>query len=342
MITSELRNKLPKDIVPVADFHWGFDPGILMTARMCQLAMKIMNFKRGDKDIYVCSDMYRCHVDSIQVYTGCTLGSGRLSVRDFGKNSIIVYNKKTNVANRFFLKSGYPDIFTEFVPDIPKPELGKIMGKIAFSIINLRLEDLVSFEAVELSNKFRDFMLWGEVIEVSKDYYKAIGQAVNEKQVKIDSDEIIKVNEFIAGNINQSEENLLSYIKAGYDRLAKGGDRFDIYAVSEGGDNIGDATQALFGLTYGNKHLLVTEKSGNGAITLFSYAKKEGIRYVPDGYNVTCENVNITLDFKPNYPAVDRIYCEVCNELVFDSKEEIIDSKRVCSECARDCFEKVI
>lgn len=342
MINAKLKNKLPKNIFTVADFHWGFDPGILMTAKMCHFAMKKMKIKKGDTNIYVCSDMYRCHIDSPQVYLGCTVSSSRLSVKDFGKNSIIFYDSKKDKAQRFFLKAGYPDIFKKFVPNLSSDDAGRVMREIAFSILKIKPEDMISYENIRLSNKFKQYIKKGNLIYIPSKYYKKINQSeiiIGRSNLKVL--EKNKIKNFSGRVPNLKEELLLSYIKNYVDFLSKEEDRYDIYSVSEGPNFLADAVQVLLGFTYGNKHLKLSKSTKNKAITIFSHKHNKGIRLYLKGNKIISENVLITYKFDKNYFATKRVYCDECNEIVFDSKERRMKSKNICLECDKNSFKKL-
>jgi len=160
MLPEDLQSqidKIPKDILPVVEFHRGIDPGIVSMACLVQVAMKEMNFTRYNRDIFIVCEINRCHIDSIQILTGCTIGNRRLRVKNFGKWAMTVFNVKEKKAVRFYVKPGFPprDFFKEFKPGLPKHEIVKIAQRAAFKLLEIPPEEYVRREEVRLKEKIK-------------------------------------------------------------------------------------------------------------------------------------------------------------------------------------------
>ncbi len=142
------EKQIPSDLKPIVDFHGGWDPGILFGARLAQAALKAMNRRKGDKDLFVISENSRCHLDSIQWVTGCTLGGRKLIVKDFGKTALSLIDRNTGKGVRVYLKRGCPpeEFGSRLHKGLSREEAREIVREMAFKLLS---EDLDSFIGVQ-------------------------------------------------------------------------------------------------------------------------------------------------------------------------------------------------
>ncbi len=96
---------MDKKIVNLAiDLHGHLAPGIALGLRMSEIALSIMNTKKGDKYLVGISETARCLADAMQAATGCTLGHGSAFVEDYGKLALTLGDVRTKKGVRVALK----------------------------------------------------------------------------------------------------------------------------------------------------------------------------------------------------------------------------------------------
>ena len=84
----------------VKSFHGHLAPGLLIGGFMVVLAMK--NLPEGEFFDALCETPV-CLPDSVQILTPCTIGNGWLSVVNFGKFAVTLYEKYTGKGVRVYL-----------------------------------------------------------------------------------------------------------------------------------------------------------------------------------------------------------------------------------------------
>lgn len=84
----------------VKSFHGSLAPGLLIGGFMIDLAMK--HLPPGEFFDAVC-ETSSCLPDAIQILTPCTTGNGWLSVVDFGKFAVTLYEKYSGAGIRVYL-----------------------------------------------------------------------------------------------------------------------------------------------------------------------------------------------------------------------------------------------
>ncbi|PKN17461.1 MAG: tRNA CCA-pyrophosphorylase [Deltaproteobacteria bacterium HGW-Deltaproteobacteria-6] len=84
----------------VKSFHGHLAPGLLIGGFMVDLAMK--NLPEGEFFDALCETPV-CLPDSIQILTPCTVGNGWLSIVNFGKFAVTLYEKYTGKGVRVYL-----------------------------------------------------------------------------------------------------------------------------------------------------------------------------------------------------------------------------------------------
>ncbi len=84
----------------VKSFHGHLAPGLIIGGFMVDLAMK--NLPEGEFFDAVCETPV-CLPDAVQVLTPCTIGNGWLSIVNFGRFAVTLYEKYTGVGVRVYL-----------------------------------------------------------------------------------------------------------------------------------------------------------------------------------------------------------------------------------------------
>lgn len=82
-------------------FRGGAEPGVAYGLKMVQAAkdfLKIRDLKKAD--LYVIIESSRCLPDAIEFLTGCTIGNGRLIIKDYGKMAASFIDLNTKRAVR--------------------------------------------------------------------------------------------------------------------------------------------------------------------------------------------------------------------------------------------------
>ncbi len=84
----------------VKSFHGNPAPGLIIGGFMVDLAMK--NLPKGEFFDAVCETPV-CLPDSVQILTPCTIGNGWLSIVNFGRFAVTLYEKYSGVGVRVYL-----------------------------------------------------------------------------------------------------------------------------------------------------------------------------------------------------------------------------------------------
>jgi len=84
----------------VKSFHGNLAPGLIIGGFIVDLAMK--NLPEGEFFDAVCETPV-CLPDAVQLLTPCTIGNGWLSIVNFGRFAVTLYEKKTGKGVRVFL-----------------------------------------------------------------------------------------------------------------------------------------------------------------------------------------------------------------------------------------------
>lgn len=82
-------------------FRRGAEPGVAYGLKMVQAAkdfLKIRDLKKAD--LYVIAETSRCLPDAIEFLMGCTVGNGRLLIKDYGKMAASFIDLNTKRAVR--------------------------------------------------------------------------------------------------------------------------------------------------------------------------------------------------------------------------------------------------
>jgi formylmethanofuran dehydrogenase subunit E len=107
----------------VKSFHGSAAPGLMIGGFMVDLALK--NLPEGEFFDSIC-ETSSCLPDAIQLLTPCTTGNGWLTVLDFGKFAITMYDKSSGNGIRVFLDKeklkNWPEVNNWFLKLKPKKE----------------------------------------------------------------------------------------------------------------------------------------------------------------------------------------------------------------------------
>lgn len=110
----------------VKSFHGNLAPGLIIGGFMVDLAMK--NLPDGDYFDAVC-ETYVCLPDAVQILTPCTIGNGWLSIVNFGRFAVALYEKNSGQGVRVFLDTkkleSWPEIRNWYMKKTKKEEQNK-------------------------------------------------------------------------------------------------------------------------------------------------------------------------------------------------------------------------
>lgn len=84
----------------VTSFHGNAAPGLMIGGFIVDLALK--NLPDGEFFDAICETQV-CLPDAVQLLTPCTVGNGWLTILDFGKFAVTLYEKKTGEGIRVYL-----------------------------------------------------------------------------------------------------------------------------------------------------------------------------------------------------------------------------------------------
>lgn len=84
----------------VKSFHGNLAPGLIIGGFMVDLAMK--NLPEGEFFDAICETPV-CLPDAVQILTPCTIGNGWLSIVDFGRFAVTLYEKYSGKGVRVYL-----------------------------------------------------------------------------------------------------------------------------------------------------------------------------------------------------------------------------------------------
>lgn len=94
-------DKSEKDfLMAVEEFHGSLTPGLVLGGVMVDLGIEL---------IESCSDLgavveSACYLpDAVQLFTPCTVGNGQLTIRDWGKMAICLFDRKRHAGYRIWL-----------------------------------------------------------------------------------------------------------------------------------------------------------------------------------------------------------------------------------------------
>ena len=114
------------------DFHGHLGPFLVLGLRMGLIGLKELQVKKGDSKLRATAILehtvpFSCAIDGIQVATGCTVGNGRLKLK----------NTKNIIASEFHL-DGKENVIVTLKP-MKFKELQKALPKDAHSYKNIQL-----------------------------------------------------------------------------------------------------------------------------------------------------------------------------------------------------------
>lgn len=93
-----------KDFKKCADFHGHVCPGLAIGYRAAKAGLERLKKSRAsDDELAAVVETDACGADAIQVLTGCTIGKGNLIIKDYGKQVITLFGRKTGEGIRMSL-----------------------------------------------------------------------------------------------------------------------------------------------------------------------------------------------------------------------------------------------
>jgi formylmethanofuran dehydrogenase subunit E len=119
------------------DFHGHLGPFLVLGARMGLIGLKELQVKKGDSKLRATAILERtvpfsCAIDGIQVATGCTVGNGRLKLK----------NTKNIIASEFCL-NGKEHVIVTLKP-MKFKDLKKALPKDVHSYKNIQLARMIA------------------------------------------------------------------------------------------------------------------------------------------------------------------------------------------------------
>jgi len=107
----------------VKSFHGNLAPGLIIGGLIVDLAMK--NLPEGEFFDAVCETPV-CLPDAVQILTPCTIGNGWLSIVNFGKFAVTLYEKYSYKGVRVYLDmeklKSWPEIYNWYLKKKKKNE----------------------------------------------------------------------------------------------------------------------------------------------------------------------------------------------------------------------------
>ena len=145
-------------------FHGDACPISLFGARMGLVAMKHFGVReKSPRNFIVITENPACLIDGIQFTTGCTVGSGNIIPRDYGKLGATFYRKKEDKAIRIKIAHSLAEEFEEVGKDIIDDMLkgGKFgpderRKNLSKRFMQLSDEELFDVQEAEVSNEIRE------------------------------------------------------------------------------------------------------------------------------------------------------------------------------------------
>jgi formylmethanofuran dehydrogenase subunit E len=299
----EFMKRIPPGVKSTVRFHRGFDTGIIIATLMIQLAQKKMGFKKGDKNIYICSEIFGCPVDAIQIQTGSSFGSGRLSIFDEGKMALIFHDAKRDKSWRFRAGSFKSSIFSK-----TKRVISKVSIKKAIRCSEIKIAPIL-----------KDKILSGFIPKTIKDYFVSSGMRVlSHKNHCIQEGKIREVGRFSNAKTAFFAKRYGPFIRRVFNDVKRASGKYNLFAICGSSSEVIDAVQMITGLTLGNRHLIVSKKKEK-AVSFINQVKGEGIRFSLEGRPIE-ENIKLK-DIIERATSVTKINsCRLCKEMIFDKQ----------------------
>jgi formylmethanofuran dehydrogenase subunit E len=99
---TENQEEFEKLIQKAAELRGHRCMGLPLGIKMAQIGLKLLKMtdEESKENLVVFVENDKCHVDAIQVATGCSAGSRRLKMMPYGKSAATFVNKSTGVAYR--------------------------------------------------------------------------------------------------------------------------------------------------------------------------------------------------------------------------------------------------
>jgi len=140
----------------VKSFHGNLAPGLIIGGFMIDLAMK--NLPEGEFFDAVCETPV-CLPDAVQILTPCTIGNGWLSIVNFGKFAVTLYEKYSGRGVRVYLDmkkmEAYPEVCDWYLKKKKKNEQDKdlLMAQIKEAGHSLLSVQMVQVEPEKVRRK---------------------------------------------------------------------------------------------------------------------------------------------------------------------------------------------
>jgi len=120
-----------------AEFHGHECPGLAIGVLVAKYILEHKNNYSPDEELVAVVENDNCSIDALQVLLGTTYGKGNLIHLDYGKLNYSIYNRKTEKAVKFSLKTG----------GIKNKKLSR--DEYIKQLLKLKPEDLFKIEEIE-------------------------------------------------------------------------------------------------------------------------------------------------------------------------------------------------
>ena len=109
MMVPEGKEEMDRLVSEAAKLRGHLCLGLPLGVKMGMQGLRLLHMedKQRRDDLMVIVENNKCPVDGIQVVTGCTAGSRRLKVYDYGKSAAVFYDGKSGIGYRVTTKPDF-------------------------------------------------------------------------------------------------------------------------------------------------------------------------------------------------------------------------------------------
>jgi len=163
MTGKDERRDLDRFVKQAANLRGHTCMGLPLGVKMALKGMSLMRLVEGfDRDnMMVVVENNKCPVDGIQVVTGCTAGSRRLTVLNYGKSAAVFYDGRTGRGYRVTTRRDYVKKAVELAiadglirPNQPVDALSQLERKVMLNAFSkLPMDELLESEEVQVHDE---------------------------------------------------------------------------------------------------------------------------------------------------------------------------------------------
>ena len=186
----DIKNMLEE----IASFRRGAEPGVAYGIRMVLRAkdfLKISDLKKAD--LYVIAETSRCLPDAIEFLTGCTIGNGRLIIKDHSKMAASFVDLGTKRAVRVMITPKFQRHDIARSKRIMKmrekrkfKEVAYLRAQRALEIIKAPSETLLRIQEIELAEPILAAGLPTKIV-----FCEGCGESIREEKARVKDGKIL-------------------------------------------------------------------------------------------------------------------------------------------------------